>query len=215
MGNAGTAKEVMSKKDEMLETFCENLTAYLTTAGDEKARNMQRMKRNFRGMMDELISFMFEEKGRNVTQSIASKYMTEYANRADEKITAKADAALTVLIRDFETTAKMTLRRAEDIANRADVTKIECIVKNLMDEAEASRNKLERSKKEIEKRVDELLCMTPITESIRATFATLKEQGIELSPAEAVEIVKALAEYQGKIVEKESYGDWAKIQKGR
>ena len=215
MGNAGTAKEAINKKDEMLETFCENLTAYLTTAGDEKARNMQRMKRNFRNMMDELVSFMFEEKGRNITQAIASKYMTEYANKADEKINTKADAVLAILIRDFETTSKMTLRRAEDIANRADVTKIERIIKNLMDEADASRNKLERSKNEIEKRVDELLRMTPITESIRATFATLKEQGVELSAAEAVEVVKAMAEYQGKIVEKESYGDWAKIQKGR
>lgn len=53
----------------------------------------------------------------------------------------------------------------------------------------------------------------PYTETIKRTIETIQSHGIEISPDNAIDIVKAVTEYQCKVMEKESYSDWAKIQK--
>lgn len=207
-----TQNEIKKEQNDLLDVFCGDMVAYLTTANDEKARNMQTMKRHFHKMMEELLVDMFETRIRNVLISNLRKEVAEKSEEIEEKIYEKATKVFTDALYDFEQKSSYSLRTIESIANHADVTKIKGIISALIGDAEASRNKLEASKQQIEKRVDELLRITPITESIRATFTTLKEQGIELSSAEAVEIVKAMTEYQSKIVEKESYENWRKIR---
>ena len=210
-----TQTEIKQKQNNLIDMFCEDMVAYLTTANEEKKGNMQTMKRHFHEMMEELLVDMFETRIRNVLISNLKKEVNEKSEEIEEKIHGKASKVFADALYDFEQKSSHSLQTIESIANHANVTKIKGIISSLIGDVEASRNRLETSKRQIEKRVDELLRMTPITESIRATFTTLKEQGIELSAAEAVEIVKALTEYQSKIVEKESYSNWAEIQKKR
>lgn len=214
-----TQNEIKKEQNDLLDVFCEDMIAYLTTADAEKLRNMRALKRHFHEMMESLLVDMFDRKIRNVLMANIQREVAEKTENVGSKVEAAAEARalqaedkLKTVIRNFNAESKAVLQRANDISNQADVSKIKGIIEGLIGDAEASRNKLEASKQQIEKRVDALLQMTPISESIRATFVALKEQGVEVSSPEAAEIVKAIAEYQGKIVEKESYGDWIKTR---
>ena len=55
----------------------------------------------------------------------------------------------------------------------------------------------------------------PYTETIKRTIETIQSHGIKISPDNVIDIVKAVTEYQCKVTEKESYSDWAEIQKRR
>lgn len=55
----------------------------------------------------------------------------------------------------------------------------------------------------------------PYTETIKQTIEIIQSHGIKISPDNVVDIVKAVTEYQCKVVEKESYSEWSKNQNSR
>ena len=82
------------------------------------------------------------------------------------------------------------------------------------------KNEIIRKAKIAAKQQAEEMSKAPAyTAALEGAFAVIKAQGVELSEDSVVEVVKAVTEYQCKVVEAQSYKDWIETktegQRGR
>lgn len=171
------------------------------------------------------VSALLREKADKAIESMSGR-----ADSATEAMNRKAAIMLSETIRDFDEKSNAFLRKAEKITAEADAQKlIEALEKNQR-EAKQSVTEVESRIKSAKDELDRIIAVErrkmeatakagQYGIALQGALEIIKAQGVELSEDSVVEVVKAVTEYQCKVVEAQSYKDWIETktegQRGR